>query len=89
MRDAAIRSGNSNLEQQYGAQQEQAQQGLELEQYGQALNLANESAPTLTQTGSSGTSSSSGTGSQVQSQSPLGQIATGGADIGSSLIMAF
>lgn len=87
---AAIqRSGNADINMRGAEQASEANQGLQTQNYAQKLQVAGMTAPQLVNTGSSGTSNSSGSGTQTVTPSMGASLAQGASDVGSSLIMAF
>lgn len=80
MRDAILRSQEGELEQDYGQAQRQGYNDMQERTGTRRAMLAGLTAPTLTQTGSSGTGTSSGTNSGTNSQStPMLPSILGGA----------
>jgi hypothetical protein len=80
MRDAALRSGNRQIDQDASQAFRVGQQDVNQQRGGQLGTLAGMTAPRLVQTGGSGTGSSSGSGNSTTttSSSPWDSIISGG-----------
>lgn len=81
IRDAITRSGRRDLMQQAGQQTREGQFDVNKLNYAKNAAVAGMTAPVLTQTGSSSSGSSTGSGTVRQSESPWGTVAS----IGTSL----
>lgn len=79
IRDAILRSGRRDLMSQASQATREGQHDVNRLNYGRNAAVAGMTAPVLTQTGSTSSGTSSGSGTVSQSQSPWGTIAQVGA----------
>jgi hypothetical protein len=87
MQDAQQRTGERNLNQDESQAYRNAYYDQNQQRAGQLSGLAALTSPRIVNTGSSGSSMGSGTGTAVQSGDLLGQLLSGGAQVGSAALL--
>lgn len=86
-REAIQRSGDRQIDQDASMASRSGQYDINNQRMSQLASLAGLTAPHIVQSGSSGSGTMSGTGTQVQSGDLLGQLIGGASQIGSAALL--